>query len=451
MPEPGGVRNIRTYERFLASEYDNIASAHFNTVNSISSFFKHYLLILSLPLPLLAAIISLSKTNPFSNVPFALPFIATTIALTGLLVVGYVINLRHDAILYARTINGLRAYYANTSGLTYVEESRVRVLPRSRHVPRYLEDTYFLFVVAAFALLDSAYFAGGWEWYFGQRNWPLAESIVLTLSMTIALLVLHFLLYLSLSQYRENSYLRSRIIGVDIDGVLADHRPHFCQLLLEATEVDIDPEKITRIPVHECEDLDVNEQQEYRVFNDPNYWITMPVIEEAEYVLSRLRNVLGFKVYVFSHRDWPLKINEDPRHEELIEQWKEASRSWEKRAIKNITKKWLKDKGFQIDRLMIEKGNVYTLDPDSRTRNRFIQSAKKEIRIFVEDDLEKAKKLALICELVFLIEHPYNRREYGDDETSPDDWHDRDDPELPNNVISVKGWQEIYKYVRSVF
>jgi uncharacterized HAD superfamily protein len=101
--------------------------------------------------------------------------------------------------------------------------------------------------------------------------------------------------------------------------------------------------------------------------------------------------------------------------------------------------------------LMIEKGNVYTLDPSIRTRNRFIESAKHEIRIFVEDDLEKAKKLALICELVFLIKHPYNRREYQVGEERPDDWHMRDDPELPNNVIPVNGWQEIYRYVRSVF
>lgn len=161
VPESGGVHDIGTYEKFLISEYDNIAKAHFNTVNSISSFFKHYLLILSLPLPLLAAIMSLSKTNPFSNVPIALPFIATTIALTGLFVVGYVINLRHDAILYARTINGLRSYFTEVSGLTYREESRIRVLPRSSSMPKYFEFEYFLFVVAAFAILDSAYLGGG--------------------------------------------------------------------------------------------------------------------------------------------------------------------------------------------------------------------------------------------------------------------------------------------------
>ena len=192
MPVTGGVRGVRAYEKFLASEYDNIAGAHFNTANSISSFFKHYLLILSLPLPLLAAILSLSKTNPFSSVPFALPFITTTIALTGLLVVGYVINLRHDAILYARTINGLRSYYANISGLSYVEESRVRVLPRSSHVPRYFEWRYFFFVVATFALLDSAYMSGGWLWYFANRHWSACKSIAIAVILGVVLFLCHY-------------------------------------------------------------------------------------------------------------------------------------------------------------------------------------------------------------------------------------------------------------------
>lgn len=265
-------------------------------------------------------------------------------------------------------------------------------------------------------------------------------------------MLFHFALYGWLSQYRENRYLRSRIIGVDIDGVLADHRPQFCDFLEKATNVDIDPEAITKIPVHECVALGVTREQEHRVFNNPGYWSGMPVVAGAPEYFSRLRNELGFRMSIFSYRDWPLaSIDEDPNKSELIGEWKKASPRWRKRAIKNITKKWLHDKGFEFDSILIEKGNVYTLDPGINKKNRFVRSAEREIRIFVEDELDKATKLSYICELVFLIKHPYNRKEYSDDEAMPEDWRERDDPELPNNVIPVNSWREIYTYVRSVF
>ena len=60
-------------------------------------------------------------------------------------------------------------------------------------------------------------------------------------------------------------------------------------------------------------------------------------------------------------------------------------------------------------------------------------SKDKLIRAFVEDDFDKAKRLADICEVVFLIEHPYNKGS------------------LPMNVIRVRSWEEVYHYLRKVF
>jgi len=58
---------------------------------------------------------------------------------------------------------------------------------------------------------------------------------------------------------------------------------------------------------------------------------------------------------------------------------------------------------------MIEQGHEDVADPQGRFRNRFYVARKKGIRFFVEDDLEKAIKLAYICDVVFLLDHPYNR------------------------------------------
>ena len=98
-----------------------------------------------------------------------------------------------------------------------------------------------------------------------------------------------------------------------------------------------------------------------------------------------------------------------------------------------MTRRWLAQHGIPHDRLYIEKGNVHTTDPRLLVWNRFTVSERKEIRLFVEDDLFKAKKLAAICEIVFLFDQPYNKAGEG---------------ELPNNVVRVGSWYEVYQYVR---
>jgi len=65
--------------------------------------------------------------------------------------------------------------------------------------------------------------------------------------------------------------------------------------------------------------------------------------------------------------------------------------------------------GFEYDDLTIEKGSEDVSDPQDRFHNRFYISRKKKLRFFVEDDYEKANKLAFVCNTVFLIDHPYNK------------------------------------------
>lgn len=48
-------------EDFLITEYNNVAQAHFNTIMAISNFFKHYLLIVSLPISTLLLILNIKN------------------------------------------------------------------------------------------------------------------------------------------------------------------------------------------------------------------------------------------------------------------------------------------------------------------------------------------------------------------------------------------------------
>src|SRR5262249_37411324 len=99
--------------------------------------------------------------------------------------------------------------------------------------------------------------------------------------------------------------------------------------------------------------------------------------------------------------------------------------------IHALTAKWLYINGIGYDKLVVERGNVHTAGPKLLSRNRFAFSERREIRIFVEDDLFKAIKLSNICEVVFLIDHPYNQA-----------------AALPRNVVRVNGWKCVYEYIR---
>ncbi|NIQ82349.1 MAG: hypothetical protein GTN93_30590 [Anaerolineae bacterium] len=456
-PRPDGQN---AFEKFLLSEYEHIAQAHFTTVGSISHFFQYYVLLASLPVSVAVAFGKLEVLRDVVRAyPASVAIGLSAIALVGLVVMGYVVNLRHDAVLYARTINGLRKYFMERSGLDLRDELRIRVLPRSVHFPRYLEASYFGFVVSAFAIIDALYASGGWWVFFRLRQVP--HSWMWLAAIAAATIVLHVSIYWGIARHREFGYLRGHIIGVDIDGVLSKHRERFCVVLQEVRDKTIRPEQITRIPVHECEGLGVTEDDEVAVFHEPRYWSDMEVYERCGDVLKRLRNQLHYQVCLFSWRGWPDAGRVPPgERRDLKRRWHDSARgsSWGNEAglslrlkarrvrerlrfwawrlpIRRITRDWLWRNGIDYDRLIVERGNVDSPDRVGRVRNRFIISQDRKIRLFVEDDLDKARRLADICEVVFLIKHPYNQnRPPGDS--------------IPNNIVEVDGWRDIYDYVR---
>ena len=161
--------------------------------------------------------------------------------------------------------------------------------------------------------------------------------------------------------------------------------------------------------------------------------------------LERVRNIFKFKVFLFTYRPWPNveKMNEEEK-KRIINKWEDSLHSFRDKAkqataspeaaielwsfwrkpIDRITRLWLKKHGLKYDKLIIEKGNEDVPDPRGHIRNRFFKSREYKIKYFVEDDLEKAVKLAYICDIVFLIDQPYNQVLN----------------EVPSNIIPVKSW-----------
>jgi uncharacterized HAD superfamily protein len=461
VPHGEVLRSDPGFHDFLLAEYNNIAQAHFKTVDSLSSFINHYVLIASVPVSILVVTLNLDQTKAggvMSSLlaePLVPAVFLSVIALVGLMILAYVTNVRCDAILYARTVNGIRRHFFETSELSLQDELQLRSLPRTNSRPRYLEPTYFLFVVLTFALIGTGYAVVGWFIYLRAVGLPMGylalPGVVFAMS--------HVLGYMWLCRRRERDHLRSHIIGVDIDGVLNAHRHHFATTLNERVGKAIDPDSITRIPVHEMGGA-VTEADEHAVFNWAPYWRDLPIKDPSlPAVLDKLRNLFGFEIWLFTHRGWPQESTFPTRSgREYWRAWETISLwaylrhlrflrgvdAWlERRGIagplygrlmRSVTRDWLRRNKLSYDKLVIERGNTNTTDPSIRTRNRFLIARERELRIFVEDDLTKAKRLSNICEVVFLLDHPYNQAEH-----------------LPKNLIRVKSWRDIHDHIKQLF
>ena len=475
------------FEDYLLSEYQNIAEAHFRTIEAISSFFRYYLMIMSVPFTLYAIIIGLSPQ--MEQIVYALAaltaIVSVVIALVGFLVTLYIVNLRMDAILYARTVNGIRKHFYDEAKLDVNSKLRMRTLPQTPTLPGYFES-YFLPVVISFAIFNVVYFFIGISIFFA----PLPKISEISSFSAVAKLLsifpiwiwivalfffsLHLTAYWWIARRRELTYLKSYSVGVDIDGVLSKHREHFCRLLYSLTGKQLNPDAILRIPVHEDPNLGITEDDEKTVFDSQQYWSEMPCAESAALSIRKLRNGLKLKIYIFTYRPFPsektrqnkdamkewrdtaLRVYKDsnfflPKMLNKRKQYGKLHTCLEKtigkvmsirmgaeklriigiRPIDIITKCWLQKNEIEYDAITIERGSEDVADPQGHFRNRFYVSRKKKIRFFVEDDAEKANKLAYICEIVFLIEQPYNKNE-----------------KLPSNVVRVGSWDELYRQIR---
>lgn len=435
----------KQFDDYLLQEYSLIAQAHFKTLETISTFFKHYLLIMSIPLTAIAYVFASVKKNEIEKtIGQFLPLggiIIWIIAIVGLMVMLYVINLRMDVLLYARTVNSIRKYFYDSSSIDDLNAKlRMRTLPQTAFLPSYYESIYFLPVIFSFGLFNSVYFYLGVSFF--SFNLPPVIFSWSFLPSAALFFLLHYLFYRYYADYREYQYLTSRVIGVDIDGVLNRHREQFCKILKEKTGRHINPDEITHIPVHES-NLNISREDEKSVFNDPQYWADMPIEENSPANLRKLKRELFYKVLLFTNRPWPMTFDLDAQQKKAVEEtWKRAlegnNSSSSNKIIDTLTNVWLAKHNFEYDQLVIEKkGEEPTkfLAHFIAKRNfhdRFSQSIRNSVKYFVEDDLEKAEKLAYICDVVFLIDHPYNKA----------------DRKLPGNIIRVHSWNEIYRHIR---
>jgi hypothetical protein len=125
-------------DEFMLTEYQTIATAHFDLHNGLRQNFRFYLGLIAIPVTVFAVF-----KNPDMEI-FALPkvmlYLFGVIAVLGFLMFLNMINMRFDIILYTRAVNGVRSYFkirAEETGNAIFEVGRK--LPVDKNRPPYNE------------------------------------------------------------------------------------------------------------------------------------------------------------------------------------------------------------------------------------------------------------------------------------------------------------------------
>ena len=157
------------------------------------------------------------------------------IALIGFSLLLFIINLRHDAILYAKTVNKVREYFYNKSDLDINEYDQFVMLPIVSTKPKYFEKTFFFPLILVFSIINCGLVYSAFSLKLLQSpylfNYSLIGDFKITSTfiwiITIIFFFIHFLFYAYLSNRRNSHYLKNYSFGVDIDGVLNNQTDNF--------------------------------------------------------------------------------------------------------------------------------------------------------------------------------------------------------------------------------
>lgn len=458
------------FDKFQLEEYKNISTSHYETVKQISLFFRYYLLVLA-ALPFVISLVGKDETgfNQLLNgekseaVYITIIAYTTFIAITGLLLFLYIVNLRHDAILYAHTVNKVRKYFYLNSHLKIEEIDQYVNLPFTTTKPQYIDKTFFLPLVLFFVFINSGLLCGAlvlastkgkylYEWCF-SFDFPLNFFSISIITFVFG--AIHGFLFIYLSKRRDNYHLKYLAFGIDIDGVTNHQTQHFVSWLYKLTGKKIEATDIKEIPVRLNNKLNVSDYDEKLVFATREYWETIPVRENANIRINEIHRSFGYKIVLFTYRDWPQYL---PGKEEEMKKFIQSKglHPLDKNDIKLVTRKWLNDNLHFTEKkwydffgqkikcwldehigeraLVYEKGNPYVSDSRlSKTINRFHGTKRYRLRFFIEDHPENAIKLSNYCEYVFLFDEPYNQAEAYD---------------FPKNVLRVYNWNDIYRHLK---
>lgn len=144
-------------DEFMLSEYQTIASAHFDLHNGLRQSFRFYLGLVAVPFTLFA-VYKVSDLDIFLlNTVFLVLF--AVIPSLGIFMFLSMINTRFDIILYTRAVNGVRAYFKmRADQIGQADLLRYLKLPIDKNKPPYFEGSRaYTWLFATVGIMNSGY------------------------------------------------------------------------------------------------------------------------------------------------------------------------------------------------------------------------------------------------------------------------------------------------------
>lgn len=241
------------------------------------------------------------------------------------------------------------------------------------------------------------------------------EELVDVLKYWMSLAQLHGFTYEDICEeyYRKSAVVEQRhkqelqdiidsddkIVGVDIDGVLADYPRSFVEFINEELGTDYDADKVRNYNIYE--ELGINTEMgvylkdKYRQSGQKRY---IPVIEGAKEMLQGLRKQ-GYKIVILTARPYK-KYNR----------------------IFSDTIEWLKNNDLVYDAIIFDE------EKEERLLKEF---GTNRVEFFIEDVAKNANAISNLGAKCFLVDRPYNQ-----------------DAELKDNVTRIDSVKEVLNYVK---
>ena len=191
---------------FFLIEYDKLAQAHFSAHDNLSRWVRFYFLVVAAPLSFLVLVqSSLSKQGQITFFNFIPDYISIFLILVGIIgtfISLIIFDIRLDAALYARAVNGIRKYFLDNNSLRTSEVSKYVVMPTDSNKPSLTNPSIngYIFIFM-FSIINSLYICGG-SGYLGMRAH-------LYVPLFFMLMIGHVYGYIFIGKHKKNKYVRN--------------------------------------------------------------------------------------------------------------------------------------------------------------------------------------------------------------------------------------------------
>jgi hypothetical protein len=183
-----------TFDEFLLKEYENIATAHFESQKQFALFFRYYTLFFSIPI---VVFFYNDEKKLVTDSEFG--WLMITLSIIGIFFFWYAVNLKNEAVLYARTVNGIRNHFYKNVPID--DQKRLRTLPTDIFKPAFyspINPVLLIIISVNVAALT-----------FGLVKINFENTCLLVVIATAAV-VIHFFANYQISQNQSKTYPTSQ-------------------------------------------------------------------------------------------------------------------------------------------------------------------------------------------------------------------------------------------------